>query len=65
MATSSTPHEEHNPMNLQQIFEERGLPGVVAALQVILPLLQEYLPQIIAYLQSHQQQSTKRGKDNG
>lgn len=65
MATSSTPHEQPSTMDVKKVYQERGMTGVVDILQVLLPLLEEYLPQIIALLQQQSQPTTKRGKDNG
>ena len=65
MQKSSTAHEDHSTMDVKKIYAERGMSGVVDILQVLLPLLEEYLPQIIAYLEAHQQQSTKKGKSDG
>ena len=65
MEKSSTAHEEHSAMDVKKVYQERGMTGVVDILQVLLPLLEEYLPQIIAFLQQQSQPTTKRGKDNG
>lgn len=65
MEKSSTAHEQPSTMDVKKVYQERGMTGVVDILQVLLPLLEEYLPQIIALLQQQSQPTTKRGKDNG
>lgn len=64
MPKSSTPSEPTPHTDLQNIFATRGIPGIVEALQVIIPLIEEYLPQILALLEK-QQPTTKEPKDGG
>lgn len=65
MPKSSTPEPTPPHMDLANIFSTRGIPGIVEALQVIIPLIEEYLPQILALLEKQPPPPTTKGKSDG